>query len=171
MRNRIIFIAIISIFISILFNSIIKPNLGRGTHHILAESTDLSEENIEDLRLHDNIRSSKIISKYGDKMKESRDVVDYNYFNLRKGIEVAVNSEDEILRVIATDDELKTSKGIKIGNNDTDIRSAYGNDSYYRREQGMDIIGYIDKEKSCSIEFWMVDNKVELIRFDESLMK
>lgn len=153
------------------FNIIISPNLSRSFHHAFTKSIDLKAENIEGLKLYDNIHSDKIVSMYGKQTQQSPNSIEYNYFQLRKGIEVVGNSKGEVLRFIVTDKVLETAKGIKLGDNDIKVKDVYGNNYYSRREQGAEIMGYIDKEKSISIEFWMHDNKVVLIRLDDISMK
>jgi len=170
MKKYLGFLIILLVIIGLSFPSIISPNLGRSFHHIFTQSTDLNGEEVEGLKLYDNISSDKIVSLYGKQIEQSRDVAKYNYFQLRKGIEVAVNSKGEILRFIITDRDLETAKEIKLGDSDIDVKNAYGNNYYYRREQGVDILGYIDKIKNTSIEFWMHDNKVVFIRFDDTSM-
>lgn len=159
------------VFIGLFFNSIVKPNLGRSFHQAFASSTNLNDENIERLKLFDNIQSKKIVSVYGIQTVQSRNVTGYKYFQLRKGVEVAVNNKGHILRFIVTDDILETAKGIKLGDKGANIKDKYGNDYYFRREQGTDIVGYVDKTRNISIEFWMYDDKVVLIRLDDTSMK
>ena len=90
-------------------------NFSRSYHHAFTQTTDLSKENIEGLFLHDDFISEQIIKKYGRKTERSRDVTGYDYFELREGIEIATNKFGEITRFIITDSNLKTIKGIKIG--------------------------------------------------------
>lgn len=42
---------------------------------------------------------------------------------------------------------------------------AYGTSYYKRGEQGAEIIGYVDKINHRSIEFWLQDQKVDMIRY------
>jgi len=144
--------------------------LGRFFHHTFAKSTNLSDEKVEGLKLYDNIYSDKIVSVYGKQTEQSRNVTNYNYFQLRNGVEVAANSKGDILRFIITDKDLDTAKGIKFGYSDMDVKNSYGNNYYYRREQGAPILGYIDKARNISIEFWMHDNKVIFVRLDDNSM-
>ncbi len=162
---------ILLVSIGIIFQSIISPNLGRNFHHTFTKSIDLSDQNVEGLRVYDKIDNNKIVENYGKQVKQSRNVINYSYFELRKGIEVAVNQNKEIVRFIINDEELETVKGIKIGSTDSEVKNTYGNNYYYRREQGAAIIGYVDKAIAASIEFWMYDNKVEWIRFDDVSMQ
>ncbi|MCC2420468.1 MULTISPECIES: hypothetical protein [Bacillus cereus group] len=67
---------------------------------------------------------------------------------------------------------MKTAKGIKIGDKKEDVIRKYGNNYYFRMEQGTNIIGYIDKKRYISIEFWLsYDDKVVFYRFDNKLME
>lgn len=159
------------VFIGLFFNSIVKPNLGRSLHHAFASSINLHDENIEGLKLFDDIQSKEIVSIYGIQTVQSRNVTGYQYFQLRKGVEVAVNKEGQILRFIVTDNIIETVKGIKLGDEGANIKDKYGNNNYFRREQGTDILGYVDKTRNISIEFWMYDDEVVLIRLDDTSMK
>ena len=94
----------------------------------------------------------------------------YDYFELKKGIEIAVNEKSEITRFIITDSNLETVKGIKIGDNKEDVIKAYGKNHYFRSEQGANIIGYVDKGRDTSIEFWLYENKVIMYRLDNKSM-
>ncbi len=171
MKKWIIFSIILLVIMGLSFNSKILPNLSRSFHHTFTKSIDLSDENIEGLRLYDSIDDEEIVLRYGKQTKQSRNVTGYNYFELRKGIEVAANTKGEILRFIVTDEKIETTKGISLGDNDIDVKDAYGNNHYSRREQGAEIIGYIDKENNTSIEFWISDDKVIMIRLDDTSMK
>ena len=91
--------------------------------------------------------SEEISEKYGKKTEQSRDVTDFNYFELTNGIEVAVNKKGEITRFIVTDSNLETAYGIKIGDEKNDILKAYRDNYYFRSEQGANIIGYVDKKE------------------------
>lgn len=158
------------VIIGISFPSIISPNLGRSFHHTFAKSIDLSDEVVEELKLYDNVNSDKIISLYGKQTKQSQDNTMNDYFELRNGFEVIVNSKGDIIRFIARDKDLETAKGIKPGDSGIDVKNEYGSNYYYRREQGVEILGYVDKTRNTSIEFWMYDNKVVLFRLDDTSM-
>ena len=148
-----------------------KANFSRNFHHALTKSTDLSKENVEGIYLNDEIDSEKIVSKYGEISEFSRDNSLYNYYFLRKDIEVVTNREEsKIIRFIVNDKNLKTGKGIKIGDKKDKIVKLYGGNYYIRLEQGANIIGYVDKEKDYSIEFWLGEEGVIFYRFDYTFM-
>ena len=69
------------------------------------------------------------------------------------------------------DSNLETVKGIKIGDNKEDVIKAYGKNHYFRSEQGANIIGFVDKERNTSIEFWLFNDKVEFYKLDIKSMK
>ncbi|PHA02246.1 hypothetical protein COE51_03060 [Bacillus pseudomycoides] len=169
-RNIVIFIIIGIAFLLFVFS--FDHTFPRSYHHIFTKPTDLGEENVEGLFLNDDFYSEKISQKYGEKAEQNRDVIGYDYFELKKGIEVAVNKTGKIKRFIITDSNLKTAKGIKIGDKKKDVIQAYGNNHYFRSEQGYDIIGYVDKKRGISIEFWLsYDDKVNFYIFDSKSMK
>ena len=168
-RNMIIFF-IIGVFLLLSAFSF-NHTFPRSYHHTFTKTTDLSKENIEGLFLNDDFNSEEITKKYGKKTEQSRNVTGYDYFELKKGIEIAVNEKGKITRFIITDNNLETVKGIKIGDNKEDVIQAYGKNHYFRSEQGADIIGFVDKERSTSIEFWLFHDKVEFYKLDIKSMK
>ncbi|MGG2065902.1 hypothetical protein [Bacillus sp. S14(2024)] len=67
---------------------------------------------------------------------------------------------------------MKTAKGIKIGDKKKEIIQAYGNNYYFRTEQGTNIIGYVDKKRGISMEFWLsFDDKIIFYRLDNKSME
>lgn len=170
MKRMIIFVAFIGIIL-LLSAFTLDHTFPRSYHHSITSSTNLGKENVDGVSLNDDFYSEKISEKYGKITEQSRDVENYDYFELTNGIEVAVNKKGEITRFIVTDSNLETAKGIKIGNTKNDILKAYKENYYFRTEQGADIIGYVDKKRKISIEFWLFDDKVIFYRLDNKSMK
>ncbi|MDI2586243.1 hypothetical protein OR571_03640 [Psychrobacillus sp. NEAU-3TGS] len=170
---RLNIITIITIIGSILlfFAFSLNNNFPRSYHHAFTKTTDLSKENINGIFLNNDFYSQEITQEYGKKTEQSRNVTDYDYYELNRGIEVAVNKTGKISRFIITDSNLKTAKGIKIGNEKKDIIKEYGENYYFRTEQGANIIGYLDKKRKISLEFWLFDGKVNLYKLDNKSMK
>ncbi|PFS11311.1 hypothetical protein COK55_22895 [Bacillus cereus] len=169
-RNTIIFIVVGFVFLSLAL--LFDYNFPRSYHHTFTKTTDLSKENVEGMFVNDDFYSEDILQKYGKKTETSRDVIGYDYFELKKGLEVAVNKTGKITRFIVNDSNLETEKGIKIDDQKKDVIRKYGNNYYFRMEQGTDIIGYIDKKRRISIEFWLSeDDKVVFYRFDNKSME
>lgn len=159
---------------------IIPPD-SRSYHHSVTESIDLSNENIGGLYLSDKINSKKITSKYGELSVPNPDIYEYDYYDLTKNIKVATKKDDyEIVRFCVYNENLKseitTEKGVRLGDSKEKVINSYGENYYTRLEQGTDIIGYVDKEKNYSIEFWLgyeeniEEENVWLIRFDYNYM-
>ena len=121
---------------------------------------------LEGLFLNEDFNSGKITKIHGKKTEQSRNVTGYDYFELKEGIEVAVNKTGKITRFIITDSSLETVKGLKIGDNKEDVIKAYGKNHHSRSEQGANIIGYVDKKREISLEFWLFDDKVDFYRLD-----
>lgn len=92
MRRNII-VSITMGIVLLLFTILLDHNFPRSYHHTFTKTTDLSKENIEGLYLNDNFNSEKITKKYGKISEQSRDVEHYNYYKLRKGIEIFKNSK------------------------------------------------------------------------------
>lgn len=60
---------------------------------------------------------------------------------------------------------MRTASGIHVAFSAEDVIEAYGSSYYKRGEQGADIIGYVDKINHGSLEFWLQDHKVNMIRY------
>ena len=169
-RNIIIIVTLIGIILLLSAFSL-HHTFPRSYHHTFTKTTDLGKENIEGLFVNADFYSEELSQKYGKKNEQSRNVTDFDYFELKNGIEVAVNKKGEITRFIVTDSNLETAYGIKIGDEKKDIIKAYGDNYYSRSEQGADIIGYVDKKKEISLEFWLYDTKVNFYKLDNQSMK
>jgi hypothetical protein len=94
------------------------------------------------------------------------------YYEYDSGIEVAAfKATKEIVRIrIDGQDKQTTGKGISLGASPRELKKRYGKNYYKRSEQGADIIGYIDKRNKTTLEFWLYENKVTLIRYDVKSM-
>ena len=111
----------------------------------IAKSINLSKENIEGIYLGDSIDDYKIKNKYENSLTPDNDNSKYNYYNLTDGIEIATNKDDsKIIRFIIDDENIKTFRGIHVGDNKNQIIKSYGKNYYKRVEQGADVIGYVD---------------------------
>ncbi|XRG77720.1 hypothetical protein V5E38_18090 [Rossellomorea sp. GAMAL-10_SWC] len=144
------------------------------TKHVT--STNLSNEAFDGVRLHDNINRSTFTKRFGEPLeKDDNDFYDYYFW--KNGLTTAsINNgknKGEILRLVigeinnsSRDSELKTSKGIGLGDSKEDIISFYGPNYFKYVEQGCDIIGYVDKKNKIKMEFWLADKVVE-IRLDD----
>jgi hypothetical protein len=168
--KRIIIVAMIGIIL-LLSVFTLDQTFPRSYHHLITSNTNLGNEKVDGLSVNDDFYSNKLSEKYGEKTKQSRDVKNYDYFKLSNGIEVAVNNKGKITRIIVTNRNFKTAKGIKMDDEKKAIEQAYGDNNYFRTEQGADIIGYVDKKRNISLEFWLIDNKVNFFRLDNNSMK
>lgn len=139
----------------------------------ITKSINLSEENIEEIYLGDSIDDYSIKNKYKKSITPSNDNSKYNYYNLTDGIEIATNKDDsKIIRFIVADENIKTSRGIHVGDNKKQIIKSYGKNYYKRVEQGTDIIGYVDKDKKWCLEFWLAENNIiGMFRLDYKYME
>lgn len=169
--KRIIIFVVSIVIILLLFAFTLDQTFPRSYHYLITNTINLGNESVDGLSLNDDFYSKEISEKYGKKTEQSRDVENYDYFKITNEIEVAVNKKGKITRFIITDSSLETAKGIKIGDTKKDIIKAYGDNYYFRIEQGLDIIGYVDKKRDISLEFWLVNNKVNFYRLDNKSMK
>ncbi|RXJ04594.1 hypothetical protein DS745_04210 [Anaerobacillus alkaliphilus] len=139
-----------------------KHNFSRSFHHRFTQSTDLSYE---------NINGTSLLEKIDLPKAKSRDNDLYHYFHLEEGIEVAANSDGEIVRFIITG-ETKTVRGVGVGDTIEKITATYGKNYYRRSEHGINILGYKDHTLNHSIEFWHDQNNTVLFfRYDLGSME
>ena len=133
-----------------------------------AEDTNLSGEQINGIKLHTSIDDPLLAKQYGDRIKKVSYQTKYNYYNLSDSLEIATNDEGEIVRIIIRGNDAKTSKDITLNSKKDDVISKYGNNFYKRTEQGVDIIGYVDRDNNSTLEFWIdEDERVVEIRYDD----
>lgn len=100
-------------------------------------------------------------------LKELKRIKGLSYYKLENGIIIALTNEKLIEKIeltIDSDGDLSTQKGLKINNSNTIVKKVYGNPTYKKMEQGAKIFGYHDKSHSTALEFWFVDEKVNMIR-------
>ena len=170
MRRKVITFIIV-VYILLIGITSVDYLFSRSYHHAFTKSTDLSKENVEGMYLGDDINSKKIASKYDERLELSRVNSMYNYYLLSEGIEVVTELDDsKIVRFIVEDKTVGTEKGVKVRDKKDKIIEIYGNSYYTRMDQGTDIIGYVDKENDCSIEFWLMGDEVVFYRFDYNFM-
>ncbi|WP_026564925.1 hypothetical protein [Bacillus sp. UNC41MFS5] len=150
---------------------IVKPSLTRSFHYLITSSTNFKNENINGLQLFDNIHDKKFLNIYDEQTTKSQDNNLYNYYEIQDGVEIATNDKGDILRFII-ETGIPTAKGIEIGNSIDKAKDLYGKNYYKRVEQGVDIIGYVDKKHHQSLEFWYnPQNKIIMYRLDDNSMK
>lgn len=172
----------IALSISILLIGVLVFNYFSSYSEELTKSTNLSNESIGGIKIHESINNSSFITQYGKPLsKEDNDL--YDYYHWQGGLETAsINSgkdKGSIMRLIITgtdkkpfDNPLYTAKEIKLGDTKEKVLSLYGNKYYKSNEQGADIIGYIDHKQEITLEFWCINSgKVTEIRLDDSSVK
>ena len=71
--------------------------------------------------------------------------------------------DDKVQRYMISTDMFHTAKGIRIGSSKAEVIDKYGDSYYTRKETGVYIMGYFDKENEMSIEFILTDGKVSTI--------
>ncbi|WNB91049.1 hypothetical protein [Bacillus sp. NEB1478] len=185
MRKKSSLLSIISIlFISVLLfviHTIYVETEGRQYYFKNLQSTNLSKETINSIRLHENINSPAFERTYGNALgKDNNDM--YDYFHWKTGLVTASlnkgKNRGEIVRlIISISDEgekpvLETARGISVGAPKIKVLNKYGGHYYKRSEQGVEIIGYVDHTQKSTIEFWLDGkDRVFTIRFDDIKVK
>ncbi|MGG1151633.1 hypothetical protein [Bacillus wiedmannii] len=145
---------------------------GRSYYYSHTDFTDLSNESIGNMKLHDNMNKEAFRKEYGEPIRKI-DNVYYDYYAWQNGVETASimegNEKGKIVRLMVGENtDLKTVKGIGIGSTKQDVISSYGSNYYERTEQGTVIIGYADHKLHITIEFWLGEGKVAHIRLDDA---
>jgi len=146
----------------------------RSSSFIFTKTTNLSQENIGGLQLYQSIDSEEFVKKYGTNSKRKDNAL-FDYYNLSDNLVIATNKDRQIIRIIKdneSDRDIKTSKGIGLESSVEEVIEAYGK-NYYKRvsDFGIPVIGYIDKAKNITIEFFYYEDKVEEIRYDITSME
>ena len=169
MKRKILLIIVLLLLIGSVL--IIKPSFSRTFQYFITSSTNLTNENINGLHLFDNINDKKFVKMYGGQTFKSQDNNLYNYYKIQDGVEIATNDKGDILRFII-EAGIPTTKGIEVGDSIDKAMALYGKDYYKRVEQGVDIIGYVDKRHHQSLEFWYnLKNEIIMYRLDDNSMK
>ena len=146
----------------------------RSSSFIFTKTTNFNEENIAKLQLYESIDSEEFVKKYGTNLQRIDNAL-FDYYDLSDGLVIATNKNRQIIRIKVddkSDNSIKTSKGINLESSIDDVIRAYG-ENYYKRidDLGIPVIGYIDRKKKITLEFFYYENKVEMIRYDISSMQ
>jgi len=147
-------VAIISIFTIVILLAI--PNFILS---VITPDINLEDESFNGIRLNQNINEFNIADI-------SVDINNPNFYNLSNGVRLIADGNGIISNIAITYDtnqKVKTSRGITVGNSLENVKRYYGEDYYNRREQGVAIIVYVDDNKF--LEFWHWNDEVQEIRF------
>ena len=128
---------------------------------------DLSQEQLNGIKLYQKLDSVDFKQQFGDpgSYLESLKTKQLTYYMLKKGLEVAVDIEKRVTKVIidSTNLESQTSRKIMIGMSTDDVKKKYGENFTKRSEQGASILFYRDREINTVLEFWCNNDRVDRI--------
>ncbi|MBM7609801.1 hypothetical protein JOD29_003077 [Lysinibacillus composti] len=144
---------LVVVFLMIVF--LITPNFVLS---LITADINLEGENFNGIHLNENI--SKL-----NPDSISKDTLNPNFYYLSNGVRVITDENKNIKNIAITHDtdiNIKTSRGISVGAPLENVIESYGEDYYKRREQGVEIMVYVDKNKF--LEFWYWDHEVQEIR-------
>lgn len=152
------------------FGISITLNIGpRSDHFYLTQSTDLSKESLAGISLYQSIQDETFIQKFGEGNNDHRNST-YDYYQFKNGFQVATQlGDNKIIHIsigLNSNKSLSTSKEIFAGDPIEKVKKKYGEKYYERTEQGIDILGYVDKKNHRIIEFWHWNGNVQHIRYD-----
>lgn len=161
------------LIVFMIFSSFI--HIYKPSRYFFTKTTNLSEERIADIQLYQSINGEEFTKKYGTNLKKINNAL-LDYFNLQNGLEIATNKENQVIRIINSNNSAlyKTSKGIYPGSAIDEVIKAYGPNYYKRTEEQIPwspVIGYVDQKRRIKIEFWNYNNKVVKIIYDISSMQ
>lgn len=133
------------------------------------ESTDLSNESIDDIKVGMSIIDKSFLTKYGNVEPHP----DNEHFAIRRNYDqhwnrdfiVSVDREtNEILQlgVLEENNTSSSAMGIKRDSSIDEVKAIYGENyfTYEDKGQGMNIIGYVDHENNLELSFVHFDGKV-----------
>ena len=154
MKKVILILYIIILSLVLKFTLAIGP---RKYNYIFTKSSNLISENIN------NIYLGTILDK--GNLEKTKNVEKFDYYLDDNSLLITTKTHnDKIVGITIEQNVLNsTSKGIRIGSNIKDVIDMYGKNYYRRIEQGVDIIGYIDKKNYITIEFGICDDLVRFI--------
>lgn len=136
-------------------------NAPKQNHYSRVSSTNLEQESLG------GIQSLQSLDSIAREPKPNNDIERYQYYDLGNETTIATARGDDkiILISVYSDHTMSTARDIHVGASADEVIKAYGTSYYKRGEQGAEIIGYVDKINHRSIEFWLQDQKVEMIRY------
>lgn len=123
----------------------------------MTPNINLKDENFNGIRLNQPILPIE---------HATMDINNLNFYYLENGLRLITDDNGNINHIAITQDTDKTvatSKGITVGDSLEAVKKQYGEDYYSRREQGVEIIVYVDHD--TFLEFWHYNNEVQEIRF------
>ncbi|MET3195205.1 hypothetical protein [Bacillus sp. OAE603] len=131
------------------------------------KTTDLSNENIDDIKLSMHFKDKSFVDRYGqfeahpDNKQYTRNYDQYWNEDIIMSVE---RETGEILQVTTLQDNVhsSTDKGIRSGTTIKNVISTYG-ENYYKdedQEQSIYVIGYVDQKKNLDLAFTHLNGKV-----------
>ena len=126
---------------------------------VITPDINLEDENFNGIYLNQNINEF-------NKADVSVDINNPNFYNFSNGASLITDENGNINNIAIThdtDQTVKTSRGITVGDSLENVKGNYGKDYYNRHEQGVGIIVYVDNNKF--LEFWHWNDEVQEIRF------
>ena len=144
----------------------------RSIHYLATKSTDLRNEKISGLPLDVPIEtlSGSPNKKTINLLENSSN--DYNTYSIEKGLDVkTLKQSSQVSSIVATNPKFSTIKGIKVGDNQINIYWQYGIECYKREESGVLIQGYVDKSHHTTLEFGLLNQRIQFINLSHSNMQ
>lgn len=130
-------------------------------NHQFVKSTYLNNEGLGEISLFDTVDEYFKAAHGPYTTSENVFYKESLYFS---NFHVGTNEENKIIYLRAIDETMSTRKGIRVGVPIQKVKDVYGENFYSIVEQGMDVIGYIDRENQVNIQFWHYEGHVIEIR-------
>ncbi|OIJ15567.1 hypothetical protein BKP35_00805 [Anaerobacillus arseniciselenatis] len=145
---------IIFLLPSILFSTVITLLILLDYQYHFARHTDLSKVSLNGIHVGMKITDSEL-EKYGE-----YSTLEGSYYNdLKRYNNFSIDRDDQaIIRYLSTNSEdFVTDQDIRVGDHFKKVKSVYGPNYYYRDEQSMTVLGYRDRKRGISLEFYSID--------------
>ncbi|MCP8968626.1 hypothetical protein [Ectobacillus ponti] len=135
----------------------------RQAHFVWTAGTSLKGERIGPYHLREEVGEATPKGNYEE----------YQYYATDDGAELAAGKGSRsIVRIqLNAPGGMTTKKGIAVGDAKEKVIKLYGSSFYNRTEQGMAIMGYVDHERRETLEFWLREERVAMLRLDDSTME
>lgn len=143
--------------------------LPRSITYFSVKNTDLKSESIYGLPL-DTPLSTLPVKETNMPLNIFEKLPSTNQtYTIDKGLEVHADPENQKIRsIITTNPKCATQKGIKVGDNQVNIYWQYGMECYKREESGMLIQGYIDRAQKTTLEFGVLNQRIQFIHLSNN---
>lgn len=151
-------LAIILLLIPFFVTLIIGGRWVYELNHHFVSSTDLANEEVDGLSLHDELDQT-IKDEYGE-FENLNHVYFKDTLSFDKLV-IGTDLDDEIVYIRTKDPQIKLTNDIAVGHSLDDVVDTYGDRYYVYKDMGMDdSVVYIDRKAKYHLQFWYADDEI-----------